>query len=781
MKQYFWTFDGETTQSHDSLSAGEYTVLVTDSNACSAFATFQVSDNNGPSITLLSIAPATCNGGSDGGALIQVASVNGTYKIQWSTSENDTLEEITNVSGGFYTVSVTDSLGCMSYDTIEVTQPNTFNVNLNIVNTHCGALEGSAATVVTGGTTPYFYTWTYGIANRGPLETSSYIEHVNSGEGNVIVTDYHGCTTSKKFEILDIGGISVTGNVITNPTCFLDTTGSARVIVSGGTAPYYYSWYPSGGNKDTAVNLISDIYTVTVIDGNGCRQKTSLLIDSPDELKAYIFGNITSADTVSDGAAYSVVYGGSPPYSYLWSNGSTKEFLTGLNIGSDSLVVTDSHGCIARNSVVIKGECYSGTHTMQSACTIDSFVCPSCTTSVTRNIKTDFGAVGNGESDDECAFERASEFFSNVGATVPKKLIIPYGTYLVGRQDIGIGGSNDVLFFNNMENLTIQGIPIFDIDIYGHILKTRLPKMINLSCMYYGAFDFTGTPPYKRYLIDLSDTLCLSAPLNTLAVPGVMIRLYNCKNVAINYLELDGNIDNTFIGGANNGDGYQLYYDGIDINASKDVRINYVNAHHFGRDGLYVNYLDYCIGDDSYPRIWPVMDMKINNSKFQYNGRMNMTWAGGIGLTVTNSEFNYAGQSRIRSKPSSGVDIEYELSNVPNNNGYFENCKFKYNASVGMISDNTALNRNRDYWCRNVTFKKDTFVSSENGITAWPNSRNFEFYLCGFYGQTLGAYASYLSGPDHTRPVPLNHDNTKFFSCYFSEHYSDPYITPPKT
>ena len=672
VKQYFWTVDGETTQSHDSLSAGEYTVLVTDSNACSAFATVQVSDNNGPSVSLLTISPATCNGGSDGGALIQVASANGPYKIRWSTSENDTLEEINNVSGGFYTVTVTDSLGCMSYDTIEVSQPNIFNVNLNIINTHCGAAEGSAATVVTGGTPPYQYTWTYGIANRGVGETSSYIEHVNSGEGNVIVTDYHGCTTSKKFEILDIGGISVTGNVIANPICFLDTTGSARVIVSGGTTPYSYSWYPRGGNKDTAVNLISDIYTVTVIDGNGCRQKASLLIDSPDELKAYIFGNYTSADTISDGTASSIVYGGIPPYSYSWSSGSTNANVSGLSIGKDTLVVTDNHGCITRNSVDIKkiprGFCYSGQHTLYHSCPLETFSCSNCTSYVVRNIKTDFGAVGDGVTDDECAFEKASEFFSQIGKFVPKKLIIPHGTYMVGRQDLPDNVGNDVLFFNSMNNLTIQGIPTYGLDNFGHVNKIYYPKMKLLPCMYYGAFNFVGAPPYYRYLIG-GDTTCLSAPGNTLASPGVMIRLYDCRNVAINNLELDGNIDNTFIGGAKNGDGFQIGYDGIVINASTDVRINHVNAHHFGRDGIYVNYLVCAKG---YPRNWPVMNMTINNSKFIYNGRNNMTWAGGIGLNVSNTEFSYAAQGRIGSKPYSGVDIEYELSNVPNNNGYFK-------------------------------------------------------------------------------------------------------------
>ena len=175
------------------------------------------------------------------------------------------------------------------------------------------------------------------------------------------------------------------------------------------------------------------------------------------------------------------------------------------------------------------------------------------------------------------------------------------------------------------------------------------------------------------------------------------------------------------------------------------------------------------------------MNMLITNSKFNYNSRMGLTWGGGRGLNVFNCQFNYQGQGRFASKPYSGVDIEYEGgSNVGNMNGYFRNCKFKYNKYTGMICDagsgrspnGSRYYNPRDYFSRNFDFEFCDFVGSDGGVTCHPNSRNFDFHSCNFFGRTWKAFYS---------PVPgstFNFDNTKFYDCLFSEEYTDPDIIP---
>jgi hypothetical protein len=96
---------------------------------------------------------------------------------------------------------------------------------------------------------------------------------LSSGSGTITVTDGNGCVTSSEYEILDVEAFTLTGTIINNPSCYMDSTGSAFVEARGGSEPYTYNWYPVGGENDSAQNLFSGDYIVYVTDQNGCRQK----------------------------------------------------------------------------------------------------------------------------------------------------------------------------------------------------------------------------------------------------------------------------------------------------------------------------------------------------------------------------------------------------------------------------------------------------------------------------------------------------------------------------
>jgi hypothetical protein len=774
--KYKWTFDDATTQSHSELSAGEYTVIVTDSNNCVSICNIQVKDSDGPEILLLSMHAVTCYGGQDGAAEIDVSTSKEPYSILWSTQKQDTIQNISGVRAGKYNVRVTDSLGCVSFETIEITQPDTFNLTVSTQNTQCGSHNGKAFLNVQGGVKPYIYTW---MPDTSSVDS---LINLNSGERTITVTDNNGCSISQNFEILDIEGMTVTGHVISNANCFLDTIGSARVTVAGGTAPYIYSWYPYGGNNDTAKYLISQNYTVKVIDANGCRQKTRIFIDGPDELKVYIAATHASSSSSNDANAIAIIYGGTSPYNNLWSNGSTNLQVNNLGVGIDSVTVTDNHGCTSTNFVQIKiAGCndFFGGHTNFNRCAIiDTFTCSPCD-SIVKNIKTDFGAVGNGVTDDECAFENATEFFRRVdsiyGNDIPKTLIIPIGTYLVGRQDLPSYARNSVLFFNHSNNITILGRKTYGIDRSGRLVVTAVPKLKIKSCMKFGLFDF---PNFTQRLLlngSCSDSIQFHADL------GDIFRFSECRNVLIKDLELDGNIDSVSIGGANT-QGIQMGYDGVVLNACYNATINNLNIHHFGRDGI-ILWANWCYPPPSggFGMVPISNNIAILNSKCNFNGRNGLTWGGGIGLTATNCAFNYNGLNRLSvSNPGAGIDIEYELSNIPNRSGYFEQCEFKYNKNYGLICDagqpphtSLPMYQIQDYFSRDVAFHLCLFVSSQNGISVIPNSRNFLFDNCRLYGITQSAFYA---------PISFHHlfdvDNTKFQNCYFGEEFADPKIFP---
>ena len=137
-----------------------------------------------------------------------------------------------------------------------------------------------------------------------------------------------------------------------NVGCYGQSTGSATVTVTGGNGPYTYNW-SNGGNTATINNVPAGIYTVTVTDQNGCAGIGSINITQPPQLVATASGNNINCAGQSTGSAIAAVSGGTPGYSYLWSNGGTTASVNGLVAGTYSVTVTDSKGCTDTAQVTI--------------------------------------------------------------------------------------------------------------------------------------------------------------------------------------------------------------------------------------------------------------------------------------------------------------------------------------------------------------------------------------------------------------------------------------------
>src|SRR5690606_16813629 len=140
------------------------------------------------------------------------------------------------------------------------------------------------------------------------------------GSYTVTVTDNNLCSDDLNFIVPTSGGPTITVDDTQDVSCFGDTDGSATVSASGGTAPYSYSWSPSGGNAATANGLGVGSYDVTVTDNGGCISVETIVINGPSELQVsstVIDENCGQAD----GSISLSVSGGTPSYSYLWSPG----------------------------------------------------------------------------------------------------------------------------------------------------------------------------------------------------------------------------------------------------------------------------------------------------------------------------------------------------------------------------------------------------------------------------------------------------------------------------
>ncbi|MBL7891972.1 MAG: hypothetical protein JNL63_05040, partial [Bacteroidia bacterium] len=149
------------------------------------------------------------------------------------------------------------------------------------------------------------------------------------------------------------GGLTITTVQQTNILCHGGNTGSATINVSGGMAPYIYSWSAGGGTGKTVSNLSAGNYTVTVTDASSCKITTIISITEPPSIIAK-FTSVNNSCTTT-GTASVFVNGGHNPYTYNWSNGSSGPDAYSLSAGNYTVTVIDNIGCTETKAFTITG------------------------------------------------------------------------------------------------------------------------------------------------------------------------------------------------------------------------------------------------------------------------------------------------------------------------------------------------------------------------------------------------------------------------------------------
>ncbi|MGD1844277.1 MAG: T9SS type A sorting domain-containing protein, partial [Salibacteraceae bacterium] len=335
---YLWS-TGDTTANISGLSAGTYTVIITDTQNCGPF-TDSIVLVDPPVITggITGSSNVSCNGDSSGTAVALGSGGTGTISYLWSNG--DTTDSVSNLPAGTYFVSISDSNNCGPVvDSVTITQPNALVLSLsNQVNVSCnGDSSGMLQVGVVGGVTPYTYLWSNG-------DTTDSVSGLLAGTYVVTVTDSNGCTDTLSASILEPLAL-VLSDTVSDVTCNGDTNGSISLDVSGGTAPYTYNW-SNGDTTQVLNNLAGGSYTVTVTDANGCSDTLTSFVDEPLLLVAAI-GATTDNFCFGDstGSLSVIGNGGTLPYTYLWSNGDTDSTANGLPAGTYTVTLTDANGC----------------------------------------------------------------------------------------------------------------------------------------------------------------------------------------------------------------------------------------------------------------------------------------------------------------------------------------------------------------------------------------------------------------------------------------------------
>ncbi|MEZ4985469.1 MAG: SprB repeat-containing protein [Saprospiraceae bacterium] len=284
---------------------------------------------------------ATCFGGSNGSASVSPTGGTAPYSVSWSNGASGF--SIAGLSAGNYQYTITDATGCSMSSNIYVGQPALIQANVTRQNNNCRFdTQGALTLNPTGGTPPYSFHWSTGA-------TSATINNLPAGPYSYTITDSRGCTRA--------GSISVLANdpVVANPTvrdvlCYGMPEGGAMLQPSGGVPPYTFAW-SNGATSANVDNLMAGTYSYTVTDAVGCTAAGDFAVQQPAPVWSY-FTQKYACFGMNDGRAEIFASGGTPPYTYQWSNGATTASINNLAPGMYFYTVTDSRGCQSASGLV---------------------------------------------------------------------------------------------------------------------------------------------------------------------------------------------------------------------------------------------------------------------------------------------------------------------------------------------------------------------------------------------------------------------------------------------
>ena len=370
------------------VKAGNYTVSVTDANGCQlAEENITLTQPDAPhTIDSSTIQNISCFGAADGSIDITVSGGTGVYTYQWSNGASS--EDLSNVAPGTYTVTITDANQCSTLEQYTVTEPallvasgnksshNGFEITCN------GADDGSIDLTVSGGTSPYVYSWTK-TADALYSSSSEDISDLSPGTYQVSVTDANGCSSDQTFTISEPDELLISSSVLSAIGCYDGNANIQVDVTQASVGPYVFTLVGNDYNNqpvslsssslvvsdlDAVFNTVkAGVYTIRVTDRNNCFKELPLTISQPGaitidyQVSDYNGFSVSCLDS-SDGSINISIAGGTinnADYTFSWStsDGSGLDLSSlnqnGLTAGTYNLIVSDDNGCSIQQEIVL--------------------------------------------------------------------------------------------------------------------------------------------------------------------------------------------------------------------------------------------------------------------------------------------------------------------------------------------------------------------------------------------------------------------------------------------
>ncbi|MCX2680546.1 T9SS type A sorting domain-containing protein [Galbibacter sp. EGI 63066] len=367
---YSWEKDGAAypgnTNTLSNLPAGSYQVTVTDENGCTGSLSAPIIITEPDELLITNIQPIhiKCNGFSTGSITVTAEGGIRPYHYEWEQDGNDQFTSVDspvldNIPAGNYRVTVTDESGSTASFTtefIEITQPEAISLEAIVEDNLCYSdNQGSIDIAVSGGVSPYRYSWDNGA------ETED-IMNLTSGDYEVTITDSNDCEYTETITVgQPDGALVIEDSLVSNSTAYERNDGAIEITVTGGTAPYSYEWFSDNGftsTEEDIANLAPGNYTLVVEDANAveggsnnCSIIKEFTITEPEQLLVDLeetFSLLCQGD--NDGELFANVSGGVEAYQYEWydvSDGTlidqTTATLVDIKAGSYQVIITDAN------------------------------------------------------------------------------------------------------------------------------------------------------------------------------------------------------------------------------------------------------------------------------------------------------------------------------------------------------------------------------------------------------------------------------------------------------
>ncbi|MGL1885055.1 MAG: OmpA family protein [Reichenbachiella sp.] len=336
---YQWN-TGDSTQSISNLAIGQYDVIVRDSVGCEQNLNTEITQPEELLVSITDQVNINCFGDTD--ASLDIDIVGGTTPYLYNWSNGATTKNLSDIPAGTFSLEVTDGKNCTEEIHTEVTQPATLALRLDTLqhNLCNGDDKGLVDITVSGGVTPYEYSW-----NNG--DHSADLVNVIAGNYVVKVKDANNCKQTLNADVQEPEVILAVIDQVTDVNCNGDETGAMTTTISGGIAPYSYLW--SNGSTSSALSsVLAGEYELSVTDSNGCIAKVEAEISEPAKF-------VNTVDAITDiqcfgelsGAIYVTALEGVAPYQFEWSNGETTEDISSLSAGHYELKITEANDCIS--------------------------------------------------------------------------------------------------------------------------------------------------------------------------------------------------------------------------------------------------------------------------------------------------------------------------------------------------------------------------------------------------------------------------------------------------